>query len=309
MGANKNMYLTVDCAKLNEDYVTFYEFIERNGDNNRQEYLEKKISEIITITSNLFIIYYDSTNDGIHNISVFDYSTNEFLFENGEFEDFQSWYIQQNGPSHQSDNYSKEFGNISNGGDPFVEKLLSKLVGIDLTDDINGRDLIIPALRNQQTHFFDFDLINISSRINIEFLKNDSHIKKLNGSQGWELKNQETHPNRYWWKNSRKFLTLWNACNIIGTKLYLVGYSDDYSELLHVSEIREMTSEGITSDIGYLLDYDNFEQWLFLVENSVEEGERFLSEGGFPCLIRDEEFWNRDKNKWKQYLKTFRRTQ
>lgn len=301
------MYLTVDCAKLNEDGIILYEFYDESTDNDQFDYYDEKIKELRKLSKTVYVICYEtSDNPELNNISVIKFTRDkerEVIFNRGSFETFKNWYISENGDGQLFD--SKEFGDILNEGDRYVEQLLTNLVNCDMTKDNNGRKLIIPALEGLNTHFFDFDLLHSKNKFILEFLKNDTHNKKVAGIQKWDLSNGETHPNRYWYKNKRKFITLWEASKILDSELYLLSYSDNNDEPLHLMKVNNISNDGIDSDIGYKLSYDEFITWLNQMGISIEDGSDYLTTNNFPQMVRDERFWGRDTAQWKSDLKNF----
>lgn len=96
--------------------------------------------------------------------------------------------------------------------DSYVEKILNQLedLDFDVLEDDNGRDIIIPALSEVSTYFFDVNLFNIENNDVIELKKNDSEEKKKAGKQKWSVTNANAPPNRYWW-NKQKFINLYDA--------------------------------------------------------------------------------------------------
>lgn len=296
------MYLSVDCARLINDEIVLYEFYDRKVDDIAKEYYKDKTKELKKLVDEVYLIHYESDFKSPKNIYVLQLTEGNpiTILKNVDFNDFKNWYLQQNigtGPS-------KNFGEIKDGGDAYVEKILSDISNYDLTQDNNGRNLITPALKGQPTHFFDFDLFHSENRFNVEFLKNESHVKKQQQYQDWELNNFQTHPNRYWNKNKKKFTTLWKACKLLNGELYLVSYSDDKDELLHLMKVISLDENGITSDIGYKLTYDNFIQWLTEMSKSTQDAQRLLENLKVPHMIRDEEFWAQPTKTWKKQLIT-----
>lgn len=89
------------------------------------------------------------------------------------------------------------------------------------TDD-ETKKLIIEALEGQNTYGFDVDsMFYIESKglwVVIEFLKTNHK----------NVRPSDSHPNRYWRKNWRKFVTLWKLVESLGNaELYLVNYEDE----------------------------------------------------------------------------------
>lgn len=80
--------------------------------------------------------------------------------------------------------------------DSYVEKILNQLedLDFDVLEDDNGRDIIIPALSEVSTYFFDVDLFNVENNDVIELKKNDSEEKKKAGKQKWSVTNANAPP-------------------------------------------------------------------------------------------------------------------
>ncbi|RMD62699.1 hypothetical protein D6833_06545 [Candidatus Parcubacteria bacterium] len=101
------------------------------------------------------------------------------------------------------------------------------------TDD-EAKKLIIEALEGQNTYGFDIDsMFYIKSEdrwVVIEFLKTNHKFVRPSTS----------HPNRYWHKNWRKFVTLWRLVEALGNaELYLVNYEDETHALSQGRSDRE----------------------------------------------------------------------
>ncbi|MGG6379159.1 hypothetical protein ACQ5T8_16960 [Vibrio cholerae] len=119
------------------------------------------------------------------------------------------------------ENYSKEL--VSS--DDSAAKLL-----IDLLDGQPGRNFDVESI-------FSFKTDNGWGWLIFEFLKKDN--KHLTIAQ--------SHPNRYWNKNNRKFLSLWaltKSLKSAGFKsaLWLINY-DDEREYIKLMKVREINVE------------------------------------------------------------------
>lgn len=74
-----------------------------------------------------------------------------------------------------------------------------------------------------------------------------------------------SHPNRYWHKNSRKFIALWNVAKDLDAKLVLVNYAkkgtknEDKVKVILVNEIDE--KEGITKYKEFKWTRKQFSDW------------------------------------------------
>lgn len=72
-----------------------------------------------------------------------------------------------------------------------------------------------------------------------------------------------SHPNRYWNKNKRKFLSLWQIAQDLPATLYLVNYAK--AGTLHADEVLlikvlEMSDEGITKEQVWRLTRREFQE-------------------------------------------------
>lgn len=286
------MYLTVDCAQFESGKIAFYEFCNSEMTNLIHYSLEKfnLLSKIADIT--YLVCYSIEKNRAVVYQSGRDSFGDKETIIDGNIQDFNKWYSYKNNVKNKDGkNPSKPFGDILSGGDPYVEKILNQLedLDFDVLEDYNGRDIIIPALSEVSTYFFDVDLFNVENNDVIEFLKNDSEEKKKAGKQKWSVTNANAHPNRYWW-NKQKFINLYDASRHINGNLWLVNYSDNPSEKVSLISVTSIDNEkGITSDVGYLLSYKELLEWLLLNQQSSGEGLAYLETK--PKQERNEEFW------------------
>lgn len=113
-----------------------------------------------------------------------------------------------------------------------------------------------------------------------------------------------THPNRYWWQNKMKFLTLWEACKIIRSDLYLLSYSEDINEDLHLMKVLDLNENGIKHDIGFKIKYNVFIEWLKEMEKGIINDIDYLTLHSNGWRERDELFWAEEEY-WKSELKKF----
>lgn len=93
----------------------------------------------------------------------------------------------------------------------------SKPLGID---DISAFEFVKEMLQGDPTYAINFDRIQWDSQLNqyiiFEFLLCDEK----------QMVNPHTsHPNRYFHKNSQKFISLWNLAQKLNARLYLVNYA------------------------------------------------------------------------------------
>ena len=81
-----------------------------------------------------------------------------------------------------------------------------------------------------------------------------------------QLVNPHTsHPNKYWHKNSRKFIALWNAARDLKATLYLVNYAKVGTKHVDkVTAIKVMAvdpTNGITQEVKKDFTRDEFGKW------------------------------------------------
>jgi hypothetical protein len=118
---------------------------------------------------------------------------------------------------------------------------------ISKTDE-ESKKLIIEVLDGEFTGGFDIDSIyNIPDEgwLVLEFLKCDT------------VKPFESHPNRYWFKNSRKFISLWNLTQKLDGKLILVNYEKSREQFL-IIEVKNLDKNGIHDEVKIRMNMKEF---------------------------------------------------
>ncbi len=116
--------------------------------------------------------------------------------------------------------------------------------------DDDAKSLIIEALEGKVTGGFDLDSIY---KINgtyyvLEFLKCDT------------VRPNDSHPNRYWFKNKQKFISLWEITNKLDGLLFLINYEDS-REQFKVIKVLEMTNLRISKEDTRIWSFDEFKKW------------------------------------------------
>ena len=213
-------------------------------------------------------------------------------------DEFKEWFIEKNNCSNvcMSSLNSKPLGSATtNLGDPYVQKILQEVYkekkefkNVDFFNDDNGLKLVQNILNGENTYGFDFDLFESSENIIVEFLKRDNPY----------ITNLTAHPNRYL-QNYHKFLSLWNAANLIKKeepKLFLVNYSDNSKEAINLIKVLDFNQRassekvGVISDISYQFSgYFEFLNWLKKLNDNPCEALIILED--FPKEIRNHDFW------------------
>lgn len=132
----------------------------------------------------------------------------------------------------------------------------SKPLGID---DESGFAFVKEMLRGDVTCAINFDRLQKHPEkgyIIFEFLL----CKETQKVNPWT-----SHPNRYWHKNARKFIALFNAANALNATLYLVNYAKkgtthgDKVLVIKVMDIDEQ--KGITKEKVWQTSREKFSAW------------------------------------------------
>lgn len=124
--------------------------------------------------------------------------------------------------------------------------------------DDDAKALIIDCLQGTHTGGFDLDSVYCiqGKYIIFEYLKCDT------------VRPYQSHPNRYWYKNKRKFLTLWKLTQKLEGSLVLVNYEDS-REQIKVIHVLAMDESGITKEDARKWDYERFRKWLLRLNSKA----------------------------------------
>jgi len=125
--------------------------------------------------------------------------------------------------------------------------------------DEEAKRLIQETLDGADTGGFDVDSIFfIEGRgwIVFEFLKCDT------------VRPFDSHPNRYWYKNSQKFLSLWRLTSDLEGELVLVNYEDS-REQFKIIEVEDLDKEGIQVETISETDFDGFQEYYMEINNAA----------------------------------------
>ena len=120
---------------------------------------------------------------------------------------------------------------------------------IGKTDD-DAKSLIIETLEGELTGGFDLDSIYKIEGIYhvLEFLKCET------------VRPNNSHPKRYWFKNSQKFISLWEITQKLEGVLYLINYEES-REQFKVIKVLNLNSEGIVDEVIKKWDFEEFKRW------------------------------------------------
>lgn len=109
------------------------------------------------------------------------------------------------------------------------------------SEDKSGAEFVIEMLQGDNTFGINFDRIQWTEDgyVIMEFLFCDP--KQFDRG----ITPYNSHPNKYFFKNSQKFIRLWKLANIINAKLFLVNYTakgtefDDEVLVMEVNSLNE----------------------------------------------------------------------
>lgn len=116
--------------------------------------------------------------------------------------------------------------------------------------DDDAKSLIIEALEGELTGGFDLDSVyKIGDTYHVlEFLKCET------------VRPNHSHPRRYWFKNSQKFITLWGITQKLEGVLFLVNYEES-REQFKVIKVLDLNEKGIISEEVKKWDFNQFKEW------------------------------------------------
>ncbi|MBT3940908.1 hypothetical protein HOF46_02655 [Candidatus Woesearchaeota archaeon] len=73
-----------------------------------------------------------------------------------------------------------------------------------------------------------------------------------------------SHPKRYWYKNKRKFISLWNVAKDLNATLYLVNYAKKgtmHEDKVLLIEVKALDETGIQKEIVKKMTRDEFKKF------------------------------------------------
>lgn len=118
--------------------------------------------------------------------------------------------------------------------------------------DEEAKRLIIEVMGSELTGGFDIDSIYRmpnGSWLIMEFLKCDT------------VRPFESHPNRYWFKNSQKFISLWNLKKDLKGELVLVNYEDSREQFLIIKVKNIDNYRGIVDEEKIEMNFEEFKKY------------------------------------------------
>lgn len=72
---------------------------------------------------------------------------------------------------------------------------------------------------------------------------------------------QKSHPNRYWFKNSKKFNNLWRLAQALAGKLYLVNYADEHDLGVRLIQVQDIDQQGVCEENIKNMEWETFQGW------------------------------------------------
>jgi len=126
--------------------------------------------------------------------------------------------------------------------------------------DESAKELIIEIMGEELTGGFDIDSIYHmpdGKWIIIEFLKCDT------------VRPFDSHPNRYWYKNSQKFISLFNLKESLNAKLFLVNYEDSRKQFLLIEVKAIDKDKGIIKEDKTKMSFTEFKDFFIDLNRRV----------------------------------------
>jgi len=126
-------------------------------------------------------------------------------------------------------------------------------------DDESGFQFVREILAGDSTYAINFDRLQKHPEhgyIIFEFLLTD---------EAQVVTPNTSHPNKYWDKNSMKFISLWQAANDLKATLYLVNYAKEntrHANKITAIKVLDLDSlKGITKEQKKDFTRDEFASW------------------------------------------------
>ncbi|MBR1393339.1 MAG: hypothetical protein IJ561_05840 [Ruminococcus sp.] len=125
-------------------------------------------------------------------------------------------------------------------------------------DDSSGFDFVQEMLAGDPTAGINFDRLQYSPEegyIIFEWLLCDERQT---------VSPYTSHPNRYWSKNSRKFISLWKAAKALNATLYLVNYAKagtKHADEILAIKVLDLDNTGITRELTKKYTRASFQKW------------------------------------------------
>ena len=126
-------------------------------------------------------------------------------------------------------------------------------------DDSSGFEFVKEILEGDPTCAINFDRLQKHSTkgyIIFEYLLCEEHQF---------VTPHTSHPNRYWHKNSQKFISLFQVAKDLPATLFLVNYAKKgtkHEDLVKVIKVLEIeNSKGITKEVNWDMTREKFKMW------------------------------------------------
>lgn len=304
------MIFTVDRVQFDQkENLVFFEFYNVVKDKTCTEFVSQKNQSLQRVPdSDLINVYYDDYFEDKGSIRV----KHNGIVQAYNWQEYINWFNMLNRSGSEATGSKSLASETVEEGDPFVQRLLQEVHGVDFSQDDNGLAITKAALSEKPTYGFDFDLFDDINMNIIEFLSNETKKKGKN-----PLLNLQAHPMRYSWisrreqddfykkmkvlypkwpnprkkDNRQKYISLWKATQKLSGSLYLINYNkDDLNEEISIIVVLGLDfSKGFTSDISYKVKYNELVQFLQHMNTNPQLAQNYLEE--FPKQVRDESFW------------------
>lgn len=125
-------------------------------------------------------------------------------------------------------------------------------------DDSSGFEFVKEILAGDKTCAINFDRLQKHPErgyIIFEYLLCEEHQV---------VTPHTSHPNRYWHKNSRKFISLFQVTKDLNATLYLVNYAKKGTKnenFIKVIKVLDINNDGITKEKIWKTNKEDFQKW------------------------------------------------
>ena len=132
--------------------------------------------------------------------------------------------------------------------------------------DTGGENFVIEMLKGDQTFGINFDRIQWDNKIERYVILEYLFCHPLQFDRN--ITPFTSHPNRYFHKNSQKFISLWRLAGKINAKLFLINYTSKNEKyknevlVMEVELIDPTNSEYPVKTIDKKMTREEFSTWL-----------------------------------------------
>ena len=124
-----------------------------------------------------------------------------------------------------------------------------------ISNDISGFEFAKELLNGENTAAINFDRIQKHPQLGYII------FEYLLCEEGQTVTPYTSHPSKYWHKNSRKFISLWQVASDLKANLYLVNYAKKgtaHEDEVLLIEVKKLDGTGIKEEIKTEYTRDQF---------------------------------------------------